>query len=260
MIIILENLFKGLQLLKIKDEHNISETAFNEILKVFEIPGVTLYKLRKFLGNIVPLNPILVDCCVNSCVAFTAEFANDNLCPECKEPRYYKSDKLSQVPRKRAAYWSPVDSFRMQYKDKTRAETLRYRHKYTSTHEYTFNNKISDVFDGLQYKALVSSGLFSDCRDIALLASTDGYQIFRQKRDDCWVILLINANLPPSIRVQRENLMISALIPGPKAPKNFNSFLRPLVNELKKLQGNNNIYLHYLFYFIIFLLYIYINS
>jgi hypothetical protein len=69
------------------------------------------------------------------------------------------------------------------------------------------------------------------------MASTDGYQIFRQKRDDCWVILFINANLPPDMRVQKENLMITALIPGPKAPKNFNSFLQPLVDELKQLQG-----------------------
>ncbi|CAB5183102.1 unnamed protein product [Rhizophagus irregularis] len=35
----------GLKLLQIKDKHNISEAAFNEILKVFEIPGITLYKL-----------------------------------------------------------------------------------------------------------------------------------------------------------------------------------------------------------------------
>ncbi|CAG8854734.1 5504_t:CDS:2, partial [Gigaspora margarita] len=54
---------------------------------------------------------------------------------------------------------------------------------------------------------------------------------------DCWIILLINANLSPDICVLHENLMISVLIPGPKAPKNFNSFLRPLVDELKQLQG-----------------------
>ena len=79
-------------------------------------------------------------------------------------------------------------------------------------------------------------------------ASTDGYQIFRQNRNDCWVILFINANLPPDIRVKRENLMISALIPGPKAPKNFNSFLQPLVDELKKLQGNVWLYNNYFVY------------
>jgi len=177
-----------------------------------------------------------VDCCINSCVAFTGKLANENLCPECKEPRY-KPSETSQIPRKKAAYWSLIDSFRMQYKDKSRAAILRYRHNWTSTNEYKLGNQIGDVFDGFRYKTLVSSGFFSDCRDIALMASTDGYQIFRQKRNDCWVILFINANLPPNIRVQRENLMISALIPGPKAPKNFNSFLQPLVNELKQLQG-----------------------
>jgi hypothetical protein len=160
-----------------------------------------------------------------------------NLCPECKESRYISGDNISQTPRKRAAYWSPIDSLKTQYRDKVRAETLRYRYNYTSTYEYTNGDQIGDVFDGLHYKKLVSSGFFSDHRDIALIASTDGYQIFHQKRDDCWVILLINANLPPNIRVQRENLMISALIPGPKAPKNFNSFLQLLVNDLKQLQG-----------------------
>ncbi|EXX72071.1 hypothetical protein RirG_072760 [Rhizophagus irregularis DAOM 197198w] len=225
----------GLQLLQIKDKHNISEAAFNEILKVFEIPGITLYKLRKFLGNFMSLKPTLVDCCINSCVAFTGELINKNICPECKEPRY-KVDEESQISRKKAAYWSLIDSFQTQYKDKTRAEILRYRYNYTSTYEYTLGNQIGDVFDGLQYKTLATSGFFSDCRDIALMASIDGYQIFRQKRDDCWVILFINANLPPNIRVKRENLMVSALIPGPKAPKNFNSFLQPLIDELKQLQ------------------------
>jgi hypothetical protein len=28
------------------------------------------------------------------------------------------------------------------------------------------------------------------------------------------------------------------LFPGPNQPKNFNSFLRPIVDELKELEGN----------------------
>lgn len=223
-----------MQLLRIKDKHNISEAAFNEILEVLNISEVTLYKLQKILKNVIPLQPTYIDCCINSCVAFTSdEFANKSFCPECKEPRYGPN----KVSRKKAAYWSLIDSLRIQYKDKTRSETLQYRHNYTSTNEYILNNQIGDIFDGTRYKTLVSSGFFSDKRDVALMASTDGYQIFCQKRDDCWVILFINANLPPDMRVQKENLMITALIPGPKAPKNFNSFLQPLVDELKQLQG-----------------------
>jgi hypothetical protein len=50
--------------------------------------------------------------------------------------------------------------------------------------------------------------------------------------------LLLNANLPPSKRVKKENLIINMVIPGPKSPKDFNSFLRPLVDELKQLECN----------------------
>jgi hypothetical protein len=122
----------------------------------------------------------------------------------------------------------------MQYRNKNRAELLRYRYNYIRNYN---RDNIGDVFDGLNYKNLANAGLFPDRRDVALLGSTDGFQIFRQKRDDCWVVLLINANLKPEVRVKRENLMIAAMFPGPKAPKNFNSFLRPLVNELKQLQS-----------------------
>ncbi|CAG8581486.1 9727_t:CDS:2 [Racocetra fulgida] len=94
----LENLIKGLKLFQIKDKHNMSEAAFNEILKVLEIPNITLYKLEKYLENLVPLKLTLIDCCINTCIAFTDNLANKNICPRCKESRY-KSDKLSKVPQ-----------------------------------------------------------------------------------------------------------------------------------------------------------------
>jgi len=70
------------------------------------------------------------------------------------------------------------------------------------------------------------------------MGSTDGYQIFCQKQNDCWIILLINANLLLSECVKKDNLMISAMFPRPKQPKDMNLFLWPLVEELKKLEGN----------------------
>src|SRR6266498_1952193 len=78
---------------------------------------------------------------------------------------------------------------------------------------------------------------FNDEKDIAFTASCDGYQIFRQKTDDCWLFLMINNNLDPSLRVKKENLMIPFLIPGPNQPKDFNTFLQPFVNEMKELES-----------------------
>ena len=97
------------------------------------------------------------------------------------------------------------------------------------------NGEIGDVFDGKCYLDLLKMGYFQDERDIALTGSIDGYQIFRQKTDDCWVLLFINANLPPEKRVLKENLLITSIIPGPKEPKDLNSFMKPIVDELNEL-------------------------
>jgi len=51
--------------------------------------------------------------------------------------------------------------------------------------------------------------------------------------------MFINANLPSSKRVKKENLLISAIIPDSNQPKNFNSFLKLIINELKMLEGKN---------------------
>ncbi|CAG8826780.1 42602_t:CDS:2, partial [Gigaspora margarita] len=49
--------------------------------------------------------------------------------------------------------------------------------------------------------------------------------------------MFINNNILPEDQVKRENLLITAIIPGPNCPKNFNSFMSPIIDELKKLEG-----------------------
>ena len=79
-----------------------------------------------------------------------------------------------------------------------------------------------------------------DYWDIALIASLDGYNIFKQKTDDCWIILFINANIQPENWVKCENLLIGALIPGPSASGDLNSFSHPVIDELKELESKKN--------------------
>ncbi|CAG8691071.1 6283_t:CDS:2, partial [Gigaspora rosea] len=166
-----DNLVQGLRLLYVKNKYSLPNQAFNEIIKIFEISEVSLYKLQKAFKTLIPLEPKLVNMCWNFCCAFTKK---------------------------------------------------------------NINVKCALIV------SLVASGLFTDPRDIALIASTDGYQLFKKKQNDCWVILLLNANLPPNQRVKKKNLMITAIIPDPKLPKNFNSFLQPLVDKLKCLEALEN--------------------
>ncbi|KAL1914100.1 uncharacterized protein VTP21DRAFT_1503 [Calcarisporiella thermophila] len=135
------------------------------------------------------------------------------------------------------------ERLRLQYQNSARSEELRYRARYIEHSNSDVSSqaspeyKFGDIFDGRRYKELVQAGFFSDPRDLAFSGSTDGFQIFRQKTYECWPVILINHNLPPKDRVKKRNLLISTLIPGPKQPKDLNSFLAPLVNELKLLEA-----------------------
>lgn len=209
-------------------------------MKVYSEGESSLYLTQKKLADFVNIKPIFIPMCINSCCAFTDQLADNVSCPWCEEAAYINNQSSNmRTPRKVTTFLPLLDRFKLQYNNSNRSRELRYRHNYVNSDEYE-EDSISDIFDGRLYKELTEEGYFADERDIALIGSTDGYQIFKQKTDDCWVIMFINANLPPNERIKKENLLISAIIPGPNQPKNFNSFLRPIVNELKELEGKFN--------------------
>jgi hypothetical protein len=62
-----------------------------------------------------------------------------------------------------------------------------------------------------------------------------GWLTWANKFSQITPIILINLNLPPDQRYKNENILTSTIIPGPRKPKDINSFLRPLVDELEVL-------------------------
>lgn len=238
-----ESFIKTLRLLNIKNKHNLTDHAFNDILKLYGNGKSSLYIIQKKLAECVSIKPTFIPMCVNSCCAFTNELANNETCPWCEQAVYSIDSSNVKTPRKVATFLPLLDRLKLQYSDPKRSSDLRYRHNYINNDEYEQGSSIGDIFDGNLYKELAEDGYFKDERDITLIVSTDGYQIFKQRTEDCWVVMFINANLPPNERVKKENLLISAVIPGPNQPKNFNSFLRPIVDELKMLEGKFLIYI-----------------
>src|SRR5260370_4133393 len=83
-----------------------------------------------------------------------------------------------------------------------------------------------------------SHKVFSYSRHVAIGFMTDGFQIFKHQRNGsstCWPLIIINFNLPPEIHTQLSNIIPLAIIPGLKAPINFNSFEQPFMEECKLL-------------------------
>jgi hypothetical protein len=223
-------IIEGLKLLYLKSLYNFTESAYDDIMKIFKTENVSLYKVKAYLKDATNLIPEFYDMCENSCICYTGDYESYTVCPECDTPRSDARGKAKKV----MPYLSIKDRLKIQFNDKNRAKELLYRYEYTTNKN---DDDLDDIFDGKMYNELKGNNLFNDKRDIAFTASCDGYQIFKQKTDDCWLFLMINNNLDPSLRVKKENLLVPFLIPGPKQPKDFNSFLRPFVNEMKELEG-----------------------
>src|SRR6266542_1924676 len=225
-----KKVIKGLRLLHLKSVYNFTKAAYNNIIKLFVNKNLSLYKVKKILKEFTGLVPTFYNMCENSCICYTDTYENYQSCPLCKSSKYNSNNKSKKV----MFYLSIKERLKIQYNNKAKAKELLYRFKCINDDE---NNNFKDIFDGNIYKELLKRNLFNDKRDIAFTVSCDGYQIFKQRTDDCWAFLIINNNLDPLIRVKKENLLIPFLIPGPKQPKNINTFLRPFINEIKELEG-----------------------
>lgn len=220
---------EGLKLLHLKSLYNFTESAYEDIMKIFMTNNVSLYKIKKYLKEVTGLVPVFYDMCENSCICYTGQYEFYQNCPICHSIRLDTKGKAKKV----MPYLSIIDRLKIQFNNENRAKELLYRHEYITNKD---DNDLDDIFDGEIYKELVDEGFFNDNRDIAFSVSCDGYQIFKQKTDDCWLFLMINNNLDPSLRVKKENLLVPFLIPGPSQPKDFNTFLRPFIEEMKKLE------------------------
>ena len=125
-------------------------------------------------------------------------------------------------------------------------ERMRYRSDGHPKAKAGKDCQVTDVFDGSHYLGLVQKevtinghGLghtyFSDPRDIALGLATDGVNPWRRRKSTFWPILLYNFNLPPEVRFHDDNAICIGEVPGPEKPKDMDSFLYPVVQELLKL-------------------------
>jgi hypothetical protein len=64
----------------------------------------------------------------------------------------------------------------------------------------------------------------------------DGFGPFKCCIKTAWPIILFNYNLPPEEWFLKQNIISIGVIPGPKKPCDFDSFLQPLVQELLQLE------------------------
>ena len=227
------------------DNPAVTDRLLAKIARLSKSDFDTLHRMKVQLGELSELMAESYDCCVRSCVAFTGPHTKLKACPRCRRPRYRQNGK----PVKTYRYLPLIPQLVASFLNQELNQQMRYRGDKVKVS----NGPITDVFDGSHYHELLQKevtidghGLghtyFSDDRDVALGLATDGVNPWQRRKSTFWPILLYNFNLPPEERFHDDNAICVGEVPGPEKPKDMDSFLYPLVQELLKLSVGVRVY------------------
>src|SRR5436853_5120625 len=70
-----KEIIEGLKLLHLKTLYNFTESAYDNIMKIFTTNNTSLYKVKKYLKNVIGLIPVFM-ICVKILVSVILEFMN----------------------------------------------------------------------------------------------------------------------------------------------------------------------------------------
>ena len=191
------------------------------------------------------IDPVLYDCCPNSCLCYVGPHASLNQCPYCQSTRY---NAEGQACRK-FVYIPLIPRLVGYFKNTELIHKMEYRGGYGVDNPNAHHHepgKMTDFFDSVHYRELLHKNVvidgkempykhFSDVRDICLALSSDGFAPFKRRKQTCWPLILYNFNLPPEIRFLIAYTICIGVIPCPKKPKDYDSYLFPAVEELLTL-------------------------
>lgn len=196
-------------------------------------------QMKTILACITGVNFIVHAMCKNSCIAFRGPLAGlDHCSPRCKELKHCPiSKKYNQEfhtmpigPILQALWRHPESAHRFQYhRTKTHEiiEELQLNSGELSTYE--------DFFHGSDYLKQVRNGNITD-NDIILMFSIDSTQLYAHKALDCWIYIWVIMDFSPHECYKKEYIIPGGFIPGPKKPKNLDSFLFPGLYHLVAIQ------------------------
>ncbi|XP_040994342.1 uncharacterized protein LOC121240884 [Juglans microcarpa x Juglans regia] len=175
--------------------------------------------------------------CPNDCALFWKDHADKDQCPICNASRWASNTTNQQrIPQKVLRYFPLKPRLQRLFISKKTAQAMRW-HVEERVDDPNFmrhlaNSRVWKDFDN-KYDWFAQ-----DPRNVRLGLASDGFNPFNNmsKPYSIWPVLLVPYNLPPWSCMKDPYLMMSLLIPGPKALGNdIDVFLRPLIDELTEL-------------------------
>ena len=138
------------------------------------------------------------------------------------------------VPRKVYQYHSVIDSLKQLI---GRRDFLKKCELWRKRTQNVKDGEYADIYDGDVWKSLCGSGNYlASPYNFCFTMNVDWFNPYKDTEYSAGAIYLAIQNLPRTDRYLMENVLLIGMIPGPKEPeKDINTFLQPLIDDLKIL-------------------------
>ncbi|CDO70170.1 hypothetical protein BN946_scf185009.g21 [Trametes cinnabarina] len=195
--------------------------------------------MEKLIAELTGVEPIKTDMCITSCCAYTGPYARLEHCPYCTEARY-RMEGRKRVARRTFNTLPLGPQLQSQCLSSETAALMACHKKLVAELLARLDlgwklENIEDFYCSTDYRAAVDSEAISP-DDFALMFSVDGAQLYEHKASDCWIYIWIIFELGPDKRYKKRYVFPGAIIPGPRKPRNLESFLFPGLAHISALQ------------------------
>ncbi|VDC06752.1 unnamed protein product [Peniophora sp. CBMAI 1063] len=209
-----------------------------------DIPILSYHMVRKCVVQLSGVRTVRFDMCVNSCTAYTGPRLDPNKeenrsCPKCRQPRFDLAEKArtgKDVPRQTFDTVLPGFALQAQFATPDHADAASYRARAMEklVPEWDEEGFVDPVGDFVTGSDILEAKIGK--RDICLMWSGDGFQLWELKKSDCYIYIWVLLDLPPNLRYKKQYVIPGAVIPGPNKPGCIDSFIFPGLYHVKALQ------------------------
>ncbi|XP_050387117.1 uncharacterized protein LOC126803351 [Argentina anserina] len=231
---------------QVKCLSRMTDKALTLMLKLFKsvlpdgntLPS-TFYLAKKSITDL-SLTYQKIDACPNDCMLYWKNKAHLHKCDECGVSRYKdavveEGEQQKKVSAKVLRYFPLTPRLQRLYMSRHTSENMVWHGTKKPNDDCMRHPADSPAWKEVDK---LYPSFASDFRNVRLGLASDGFNPFGHlsTSHSTWPVVLTVYNLPPWLCMKKPYIILSLLIPGPKAPgMDIDVYLAPLIDELKTL-------------------------
>ena len=209
-------------------KYNISSDGIVQLLNIISLilPNghnlcTSLYAYKRYFKNL--RNPLIKHYYCNHCLCYIDNIQTDVCANQyCNKNISNEKSYFLELP--------------LIYQIQSFFREEGFHKKIQGRFEHLKNQRLyRDIYDGSLYRSLFDNdGPLSVQDNLSFVLNTDGAQVFKSSKVSLWPIFMVINELPYTIRMKPENMLLAGLWFGNRKPA-MNTFLKPLLNSMEQL-------------------------